>query len=87
MPITNNTHMTSILSGGRGIKQKWDIRHKRVGGSECFGCPIFIFLIEKIGFAPWLEIMLSQTIYYWQIFLSTLVSESKPNDSSALLMG
>ena len=23
-----------------------------VGGSECSGCPIFIFLLKKIGFLP-----------------------------------
>ena len=38
--------------------------------SECFGRPIFILLLKKTGFAPWLRNMLSQIIYYWQeIFL------------------
>ena len=31
------------------------------GGSECSGRPIF-FLLKKIGFAPWPDIMLSQTL-------------------------
>ena len=38
--------------------------------SECFGRPVFILLLKKTGFAPWLRNMLSQIIYYWQeIFL------------------
>ena len=48
----------------------------RVGVSECSGRPIFIFLIERIGFGSWPEIML--IIYYWQeIFLWTLTSDSE----------
>ena len=37
------------------------------------------FLLKKIGFAPWLDIRLSQTlIYYWQeIFLLTLTLGSE----------
>ena len=39
----------------------------RWGVIECSGCPIFIFLLQKIVFAPWPDIMLAQTlIYYWQ---------------------
>ena len=37
------------------------------GWSNCSGCPIFIFLLKKNGFAPWQGIMLVQKlIYYWQ---------------------
>ena len=38
-----------------------------------------LFLLKKIGFAEWQDIMLSQTlIYYWQeIFLLTLTSNSE----------
>ena len=37
------------------------------GVSECSGRPIFIFLLKKIGFAPWPGFMLSQTLVYcWQ---------------------
>ena len=47
---------------------------ERVGDSKCTARPIFIFLLKKIGFAPWPDIMLSQTIYYWQeLFLLTLI--------------
>ena len=47
-------------------------------GSECSGRPIFIFLITE-NFAPWPDIMLSQTlIYYWQeSFLLPLVLDSE----------
>ena len=56
--------------GGGGIRQKWDVIGRRACGgrgvSECSGPPIFIFLLKKIGSAPWPDIMLSQTlIYYW----------------------
>ena len=34
-----------------------------VGGERgCIGRPIFIFLLKKIGFAPWPDIMLSQLL-------------------------
>ena len=41
------------------------------GGRECSRRPVFIFLLKKIGFAPWPGIMMSQTlVYYWkEIFL------------------
>ena len=41
------------------------------GGRECSKRPVFIFLLKKIGFAPWPGIMMSQTlVYYWkEIFL------------------
>ena len=47
--------------------------------SECFGRPVFIFLLKKIGFAPSTGIMLSQTLIdYWQeIFPLSLVSGSE----------
>ena len=37
------------------------------------------FLLKKIGFAPWPDIMLKQTLtYYWQeIFLLTLTSDNE----------
>ena len=45
--------------GGGGLRQKWDIIERRGWGvSKCFGRPIFIFLLKKIGFAPWPGIML-----------------------------
>ena len=38
------------------------------GVNECSRRPVFIFIIKKIGFGPWPDIML--IIYYWQeIFL------------------
>ena len=47
--------------------------------SECSGCPIYIFLLKKIGFAPWPDIMLSQTIYCWQeMFASDVRQWSHP---------
>ena len=49
------------------------------GGSESSGRPIFIFLLQKIGFAPCPDIMLSQAlIYFWQeVFLLTLMSDNE----------
>ena len=50
-----------------------------MGGSECTGRPVFIFLLKKIEFGLRPDIMPSQTvIYYWQgIFLLILVSDSE----------
>ena len=55
------------------------------GGSKCSGSPIFIFLLKEIGFAPWPDIMLNQTLtYYWQeIFLLTQIAEPCFNDTIA----
>ena len=49
------------------------------GFSECSGRPIFVFLLKKIGFVPWPDIVLSEIlINYWQeIFLLTLTSDSE----------
>ena len=40
---------------------------------------LFFLLLKKIGFAPWADIMLSQTlIYHWQeIFVLTLTLDSE----------
>ena len=35
------------------------------GGSKCSGRPISIFLLKKIGFAPWPDVMLRQTLIYY----------------------
>ena len=50
-----------------------------VGVASVLDVQSLFFLLKKIEFAPWLDIMLSQTlIYYWQeIFLLTLVSDSE----------
>ena len=64
--------MTSILKG-------WGVIERRGWGlANVFAVQSF-FLLKKIGFATWPEIMLSQTlIYHWQeIFLLILVSDSE----------
>ena len=52
------------------------------GFSKCFGCPIF-FSLNKIGFAPWPDIMLNQTLIY------CLHQTVKPsfNDTIVLFVG
>ena len=67
-----------------------DHNNKWGGGglvSECFGRPVFILLLKKTGFAPWLRNMLSQIIYYWQetSFLSP-TSDSEANLTIALFV-
>ena len=49
------------------------------GWESVLDVQFLFFLLKKIGFAPWLSIMLSQTlIYYWQeIFTFTLTSDSE----------
>ena len=49
-----------------------------MGVSKCSERPVFAFLLKKIGYVPWPDIMLSQTlIHYWQkIFLLILTSDS-----------
>ena len=67
-----DTHMTSTLRGGGGLRWKWDVTgRKEWGVKECSGRQILTFLLKKIEFAPWPDIKLSQRlIYYWQeIFL------------------
>ena len=63
--LRGNTHMTSTLRGGwEGVRQKWDV----IGCKEVEGWRVFLtsnlyfFLLKKIGFAPWPDIMLSQTL-------------------------
>ena len=73
--------------GGGELRQKWDvIGCRRWGVSECSGRPI-----GYIGFAPWPDIMLSQTlIYYWQKSSFWLWRQRvKPsfNDTIALIGG
>ena len=46
------------------------------GVSECSGRSIFIFLLQKIGIAPWPDIILTKTLI---IFLLTLTSDSEVN--------
>ena len=52
--VMGDTHLTFPLRGwGRKVRQKRDVIGRRVlGGSECSGRPIFIFLSKKIGFEP-----------------------------------
>ena len=96
-----DTHMTSTLRGVGG-KTKM-ICYRTLGGGGLANVldvqSLFFFLIKKIGFAPWLDIMLSppwldimiQTLMcYWQeIFLLVLMSGVKPsfNDTIALFVG
>ena len=57
-----------IVHFGRevGSKTKNELLSDVVGWgvSECSGRPIFIFLLNKIGFPPRQQIILSQTILY-----------------------
>ena len=65
---------------GRGIRQKQDdIGCRGWGVANVQDAQSLFFLLKKIGFAPWPDIILSQRlIYYWQeIFLLTLVSDRK----------
>ena len=64
--------------GEEGVEQKWDvIERRRVMVVSVLNVQSLFFLLKKIGFAPWSDIMQSQTlIFYWQeIFLLTLVSQ------------
>ena len=60
-------------------KNKMLLDIEKWGVSKCSGRPIVTFLLKKIGFALWPEIMLSQKlIYYWQeIFFLTLTLDSE----------
>ena len=75
--LRGDTYMTST---SRGVGDKANMRcyrTKEMGSSDFSGRPN-LFLLKKIGFAPWPDIMLSQTIYYWpEIFLLTLASDSE----------
>ena len=77
--FTGDTHMTSTLRGGGGLRHKWDVTWRRgVGVNNCSGRPIFFFLLNKIGFAPWPDIMQNINILYSQeIFLLPLMSDSQ----------
>ena len=79
--LRSDTHMTSTLRESGRVRQKWDVigwRREGEGVSECFEQPIFAFFNKKTGFAPWPDIKLSQTIYYWlEVFLLTLTSDSE----------
>ena len=72
---------------GEGSKQKWDVIGRRGWGiSECSASPVFIFLLKKIGFSPWQDVMLSQTIYYWQdIFPLTLTSDCETSFNNTII--
>ena len=53
------------MLGGRGVASVLNVRY-------------LFFLLQKIGLAPWPDIMLSQAIYYWEeIFLLTLALDSE----------
>ena len=71
--IRDGTHMKSTLREwgyviGRCEEMLSDVMEW--GVSECFGSPIFIFLLKKIAFAFWLDITLSQTLLYqWQALI------------------
>ena len=54
--------LSDVEGGAEGVTSVLDVQS-------------LFFLIKKIGFAPWPNIMLSQTIFYWkEIFLFTLTS-------------
>ena len=74
LDLEGDRHMTPTLSGAGRIRQTWDIIG-RVDVQSLF------FLLRKIGFAPWPDIMLIQTlINYWQeIFFLTDVRQSSLN--------
>ena len=58
----------------------WDVTGRRgVGVASVLDAQSLFFLLKKIRFAPWPDIMLSQTLmFYWKaIFLLTLVSNSE----------
>ena len=75
-PFGGDIHMNSTLKG-EGLGDKAKRRCYRTNGvgavvsSKCSRRPVFIFLLNKIGFALWPDPMLSQIwIYHWQeIFL------------------
>ena len=81
--IRGDTQMTSTFTGweegGGGAKNEIisDVRGR--GVASVLDVQSLFFLLKKIGFAPWTDIMLSQTlIYHWpEIFLLTLVSDSE----------
>ena len=82
--VKGDAHMTSTLREvGFGVrvkaKNKMLLDIEKWGVSKCSGRPIVTFLLKKIGFALWPEIMLSQKlIYYWQeIFFLTLALDSE----------
>ena len=55
-------HMTSPFMGGEGLMQKWDvIGLGEVGGYRVFWTSSLYFLLKKIGFVLWPDVMLSQT--------------------------
>ena len=59
---------------GWRVRQKWDViggRGRRGGLASVLDVQSLFFLLKKIGFVPWSDIMPSQTlIYIWQeIFL------------------
>ena len=86
------TYGVHFEGGGRWsgvLRQKWDVIVLRELGLASVLEVQSLFLLQKIGFAWWPDIMLNQTIYYWQeIFLLTLRSDRKPsfNDTIALFV-
>ena len=56
----------SWKGGGWGAKAKMRCyRSRGLGVSECSERPVFIFLLKKIGFVLWPDIILSQTLTYY----------------------
>ena len=86
------TYGVHFEGGGRWsgvLRQKWDVIVLREWGLASVLEVQSLFLLQKIGFARWPDIMLNQTIYYWQeIFLLTLRSDRKPsfNDTITLFV-
>ena len=72
--------MTSIFFfwGGGGLGKNEMLSDIGGGGlASVLDVQSFIFLLKKILYALWPDIMLSQTTYYWQeIFLLILTSDS-----------
>ena len=60
-----------IHFGGRGawLRQKWDV-------SEHLDVKFVLFLLKKIGFAPWTDIMLRQTLTRNHPFYSDVIQRS-----------
>ena len=55
--------------GGGGLRQKWDVIGRRRGRLASVLAVQYFFLLRKIEFAPWGDIMLSVTYYLQEIFL------------------
>ena len=75
----------TLRMGWVRVRQKGDFIGRRgLGVSKCPERPIFIFLLKKIGFVPWLDIMRSQA--YNILLTKSLPFDSEIRQWSHLLM-